>query len=104
MNIYVGNLALSVTEAELREEFIAFGTVTAVTMMNDTHFGSGQPRAYCYVEMPSKNEAELAVSVMNGKSLQGRIMNVIQAMPISPEAHDGRRTRTQGIRSHRFIR
>ncbi len=52
MNIYVGNLSLTVTEAELRSEFIPFGTVTSVTLMNDAHFGSGQPRGYGYIEMP----------------------------------------------------
>lgn len=95
MNIYVGNLALSVTEADLRHEFIPFGTVTTVTMMDDTHFGSGQPRGYGYVQMPSTDEGEFAISILNGKSLGGRVMNVVQAMPISHEETSGRRARTR---------
>jgi RNA recognition motif-containing protein len=42
MNIYdVGNLSLDVTEGELRREFMAFGAVISVVIMNDKHAGSG---------------------------------------------------------------
>ena len=44
MNIYVGNLSLEVTEEELRQEFITFGEVISVTIMNDKYIGSGQSR------------------------------------------------------------
>ena len=91
MNIYVGNLALTVTEAELRQEFVSFGTVSAVTIMNDTHFGSGQPRGYGYVDMPSTLEGELAILAVNGKCLRGRIISAVQAMPLSTEETKGRR-------------
>ncbi len=53
MNIYVGNLSLEVTEEELRREFMAFGEVISVTIMNDEYIGSGQSRGYAFVEMPS---------------------------------------------------
>ncbi len=42
MNIYVGNLSFQVTEEELRQEFMAFGDVISVTLMNDKCIGSGQ--------------------------------------------------------------
>ena len=35
MNIYVGNLALEVTEEELQREFGAFGEVTSVNIITD---------------------------------------------------------------------
>jgi RNA recognition motif-containing protein len=56
MNIYVGNLSLEVTEEELRREFMAFGEVISVTIMNDKYIGSGQYRGYGFVEMPSLSE------------------------------------------------
>ena len=43
MNIYVGNLSLDVTEEELRRQFMTFGQVLSVTIMNDKYIGSGQP-------------------------------------------------------------
>jgi RNA recognition motif-containing protein len=99
MNIYVGNLSLTVTEAELRSEFIPFGTVTSVTLMNDAHFGSGQPRGYGYIEMPCIAEGELAISVMNGKHFGGRVINLVQAMPMSSEEIKGRRNPRERIRN-----
>ena len=62
MNIYVGNLSLEVTEEELRREFIAFGEVVSVTIMNDKHIGSGQPRGYGFVEMVANSEGEAAIT------------------------------------------
>ncbi len=46
MNIYVGNLSLDITEGELRREFMAFGAVISVVIMNDRYIGSGQTRGY----------------------------------------------------------
>ncbi len=99
MNIYVGNLSLRVTEAELRNEFTPYGVVGAVTLMNDMHFGSGQPRGYGYVEMPSVSEGELAISFINGKSLGGRVVNLVQAMPMSIEETKSRRNARTRIKN-----
>ena len=83
MNIYVGNLSLETTEDELREEFIEFGDVISVTIMNDNYIGSGQPRGYGYVEMASKSEGATAIANLEGKKLRDRIVNVIEALPLS---------------------
>ncbi len=83
MNIYVGNLSLEVTEGELRQEFMAFGEVNSVTIMNDKYIGSGQPRGYGYVEMASKSEGTTAVAALNGKTLRHMTINVIEALPLS---------------------
>ena len=58
MNIYVGNLSLDLTDDELRREFMAFGEVISVTIMNDKYIGSGQSRAYGFVEMPFSLKAK----------------------------------------------
>ncbi len=83
MNIYVGNLSLKVTEAELRQEFIAFGQVVSVSIMNDKYIGSGQPRGYGFVEMASKSEGEAAINSLKGKTLRDRTVLVIEALPLS---------------------
>ncbi len=83
MNIYVGNLPLKVTKDELWREFVAFGQVVSVSIMNDKYIGSGQPRGYGFVEMVSKDEAESAVNTLNGKILCGRVIEVITALPLS---------------------
>ncbi len=83
MNIYVGNLSLETTEDELRKEFTEFGEVIAVTIMNDRHIGSGQPRGYGYVEMPSKSQGTTAIAHLEGKKLRDRIISVVEALPLS---------------------
>jgi len=83
MNIYVGNLSLEMTEGELRKEFTEFGEVISVTIMNDKYIGSGQPRGYGYVEMASKSEGTIAIANIEGKKLRNRVVNVVEALPLS---------------------
>ena len=83
MNIYVGNLSLEVTEDELRKEFIEFGEVVSVTIMNDKYIGSGQQRGYGFVEMASKSEGATAITNLEGKTLRDRVVNVVEELPLS---------------------
>jgi RNA recognition motif-containing protein len=83
MNIYVGNLSREVTDEELQREFMAFGEVVSVTIMNNKHIGSGQSRGYGFVEMPSKSEGHAAITALNGKSLKDRTIDVIRALSLS---------------------
>ena len=83
MNIYVGNLPLEVTEDELRQLFIIFGEVISVIIMNDDYIGSGQPRGYGYVQMPSKLEGQAAVFSLKDKVMRGQSIKVVEALPLS---------------------
>ena len=89
MNIFVGNLSLEMTEDELRQEFIAFGQVMSVSVMNDRYIGSGQPRGYGFIEMASKSEGEAAVASLNGKTIGGRVIEVVEALPLSDNRGTG---------------
>jgi RNA recognition motif-containing protein len=79
MNLYVGNLAYSVTEADLRDAFGAYGTVSKVSLISDKF--TGQSKGFAFVEMPDKADAEAAMSGLNNKSLGGRPMKVNEAKP-----------------------
>jgi RNA recognition motif-containing protein len=83
MNIYIGNLSLETTEDELRREFTEFGEVISVIIMNDKYIGSGQPRGYGYVNMASKAEGVAAIANLEGKRLRNRVVNVVEALPLS---------------------
>jgi RNA recognition motif-containing protein len=98
MNIYVGNLSLDVTEEELRREFIAFGEVITVTIMNDGYIGSGQSRVYGFVEMPSQSEGQAAITALNGKTLRHRPIDVVQALPLSNKGGNGSYSHKRGHR------
>ncbi len=87
MNIYVGNLSREVTEEELRQEFMAFGQVTYVSIIKDKY--SGQPRGFGFVEMPSKSEGEAAITGLKGKTLKERTLDVAEARPRSDKGGGG---------------
>jgi RNA recognition motif-containing protein len=89
MNIYVGNLSLEVTKEELRREFVAFGEVISVTIMNDKYIGSGQTKGYGYIEMASKAEGEAAIAALNEKTLRHMTINVVEALPLSDHKNQG---------------
>ncbi len=83
MNIYVGNLSLETTENDLREEFTKFGEVLSVTIMNDRYIGSGQPRAYGYIQMVSKEQGTTAIANLEGKILKDHVVRVVEALPLT---------------------
>ncbi|WP_163835914.1 RNA recognition motif domain-containing protein [Spartinivicinus ruber] len=79
MNIYVGNLAYSVTEIDLRKMFEAFGEVSSATLIKDKM--SGKSKGFGFIEMPNNAEAEAAINELNDKSISGRKVKVNQAKP-----------------------
>ncbi|MCK4367466.1 MAG: RNA-binding protein [Thermoplasmata archaeon] len=81
MNIYVGNLPREVTETELREAFEAFGDVASAKIITDKL--SGQSRGFGFVEMPTDDEAEKAITGLDGKDMKGRTLTVNKARPRS---------------------
>jgi len=87
MNIYVGNLSREVTESELREAFAAFGEVASAAVIKDKF--TGESRGFGFVEMPNKEEAEQAISGLNGKELKGRNLNVNEARPRRDDRRGG---------------
>ncbi|CAN5258104.1 RNA-binding protein [soil metagenome] len=79
MNIYVGNLAYSVTEEDLRNAFAEFGTVSSASLIMDKF--SGQSKGFGFVEMPDNSEADAAIKALNETPLGGRNMKVNEAKP-----------------------
>lgn len=76
MNIFVGNLPFSATEADLRGLFEAHGTVTSARVITDRE--TGRSRGFGFVEMEDA-DATSAIEALNGKDLKGRPMKVNQA-------------------------
>ena len=89
MNIYIGNLSLEVTAEELRQEFMAFGEVLSVIIMNDKYIGSGQLRGYGFVKMASKAEGAAAIANLNEKTLKQMAINVVESLPLSNQKDTG---------------
>jgi RNA recognition motif-containing protein len=79
MNIYVGNLAFTVKEEDLKKAFEDFGQVASVNVIKDKY--SNQSKGFGFVEMPDTNEAKAAIAALNGKDFSGRNLNVNEAKP-----------------------
>ena len=89
VTIYVGNLPLEMSVEELEREFLTFGKVASVNLMNDKYIGSGQPRGYGFVEMPERSEAKAAITGLNGRALKGQAVELIEALPLSDKGRNG---------------
>lgn len=89
MNIYVGNLPYTTSEDDLRQAFEVYGEVTSATLIKDKI--TGRSRGFGFVVMPSGEEAQAAITGMNGAEMQGRTLTVNEARPRSEEHRGGGR-------------
>ena len=64
INIFVGNLDPTTTEAQLKDLFAAYGSVQTVTVVTDRD--TSGPRGFAFVEMPDAAEAKAAIASLNG--------------------------------------
>lgn len=72
--LYVGNIAFTTKEEELKDFFTAAGTVTSAKIIIDRE--TGKSRGFGFVEMSNADEAQAAVEQLNGKDLNGRQLRV----------------------------
>lgn len=86
--IYVGNLSLDITEDVLKDVFQPFGEVQSVSIMNDKYIGSGQPRGYGFVEMPSKSAGEAAVASLKDSAINKRRLIIVEALPLERKVRE----------------
>jgi len=86
MKMYVGNLSYETSEEDLRKSFEEFGTVDSVTVVTDRY--TGKSKGFAFVEMGSREEAQAAMSGLNGKQLGDRTLKVDEARP-RPERRGG---------------
>jgi len=90
MNMYVGNLAFTVTEQDLTEAFSAFGKVETVNIVKDRF--TGQSKGFGFVDMPDNSEADKAIKALNNSPLKDRDIKVNQAKPKSDRSKGARRS------------
>jgi RNA recognition motif-containing protein len=77
--LYVGNLAYSVSNADLEELFSQVGQVQSATVVMDKF--SGQSKGFGFVEMATSDEASKAIQQFNDAELKGRNIKVNEAKP-----------------------
>jgi cold-inducible RNA-binding protein len=84
--LYVGNLGYGITDSDLTKMFEPHGTVESAQIIMDRD--AGRSKGFGFVEMKSDQEAQAAISALNGQDSGGRALTVNEAKP-----------RTEGSRS-----
>ena len=79
MNIYVGNLPYSTTDADLQALFQDFGSVESAKVIIDRE--SQRSKGFGFVEMANSDEANKAIEALNGNEMEGRQIRVNEARP-----------------------
>ena len=79
MNIYLGNIAWSMTEDAVEALFAEFGTVSSVKIITDKY--SGRSKGFGFVEMEDDAAAQAAIDALNDSEHDGRNLRVNQARP-----------------------
>ncbi len=77
--LYVGNLAYSVTEADLQTLFAQAGAVKSVALILDRD--TKRSKGFAFVEMENQQDMQNAISMFNGKDFQDRPLSVSIARP-----------------------
>jgi cold-inducible RNA-binding protein len=74
VKLYVGNLAKSTTEDQLKNLFAQAGTVVSAEVVKDRN--SNESKGFAFVMMSGQSEAEKAISMFNAYSLDDHELKV----------------------------
>jgi RNA recognition motif-containing protein len=87
--LYVGNLTFGVTDSELQTLFAAHGAVQSAQVIMDRD--TGRSKGFGFVEMSNDQEAQTAITALNGKDVNGRALTVNEARPREDRGSGGGR-------------
>jgi len=82
MNIFVGNLAFSTTDHDLRQLFEPYGVVDEIRVITDRD--TGRSKGFGFVEMHDGTAARTAITKLQGQAMEGRTLTVNEAKPREP--------------------
>jgi RNA recognition motif-containing protein len=77
--LYVGSLSFNVTDEQLKELFESAGTVVSASVIMDRD--TNRSKGFGFVEMETEQEAQTAITTLNGKEVDGRTIMVNIARP-----------------------
>jgi len=78
--LYVGGISYDATDADLKDFFSPAGNVVSASIIMDRM--SGRSKGFGFVEMSSADEAQNAISMLDGKEMMGRSIKVSEARPM----------------------
>ena len=85
--LYIGILSFDTTTQDLETLFGECGTVESANIIEDRD--TGRSRGFAFVEMSNQEEAQKAISELNGREIDGRELKVNEAKPQEKRAGGG---------------
>ena len=79
IRIYVGNLAKTATEDEIKTLFAQAGAVSSVDLVKDK--GTGMSKGFAFVSMSAQADADKAISMFNDYAMAENKLKVNIAKP-----------------------
>jgi RNA recognition motif-containing protein len=89
--LYVGNISFKATEEDVKDLFAQTGEVVSVKLIQDT--ATGRLRGFGFVEMATEEEAQQAITKLNGNAFMDRNLVVNEAKPQERRERDHSRER-----------
>ena len=86
MNIYVGNLSWNLKDQDLSNLFASHGEVSSAKIVTDKF--TNRSKGFGFVEMPNDDQAQAAITALNGTEVDGRNIVVNESRP-KPEGGGG---------------
>ena len=77
--MYVSNLGFTIQDADLKNLFAEYGTVSSAKVIMDRE--TGRSRGFGFVEMPDSSAAQKAMKELDGKMSDGKSIKVSEAKP-----------------------
>jgi len=79
MKLYVGNLSKQVTDAQLNDLAMPYGTIVSANVA--TERSNGESKGFGFVEFSNATEAQAAIAGLNGRDVAGQVLKVNESKP-----------------------
>jgi cold-inducible RNA-binding protein len=79
MKLHVGNLSKQVTDAQLSDLATPYGTLVAANVAMER--SSGDSKGFAFLEFSNADEARAAITGLDGREVDGRVLRVSEARP-----------------------
>jgi len=79
MKLYVGNLSKQITDAQLNDLAVPFGTIVSANVA--TERSSGESKGFGFVEFSTADEARAAITGLDGRDVNGQALKVNESKP-----------------------
>ncbi|HEY2094026.1 MAG TPA: RNA-binding protein [Thermoanaerobaculia bacterium] len=79
MKVYVGNLSKQVTDAQLNELALPYGSLTSAQVV--TERSTGESKGFGFLEFTEADHANAAITGLDGREVNGQALKVNEAKP-----------------------